>query len=133
MSAEQLQATPVPGKWSTQQVVCHLADFEPIYADRIKRVLAEDQPLLLSGDPDLFAAGLSYNHRDVPNEIALVAAVRQQLAEILLQQPESVLQRAGKHTADGLLTLETLLRRITGHIPHHVKFIQEKRAALGLH
>jgi len=25
------------------------------------------------------------------------------------------------------LTLETLLQRITGHIPHHVRFIEEKR------
>jgi hypothetical protein len=29
------------------------------------------------------------------------------------------------------LTLETLLRRIVEHIPHHVGFIEEKREALG--
>jgi len=28
------------------------------------------------------------------------------------------------------LTLETLLERITNHIPHHVKFINDKIAAL---
>jgi hypothetical protein len=28
------------------------------------------------------------------------------------------------------LTLETLLTRITDHIPHHVKFIDQKRAAM---
>jgi hypothetical protein len=28
--------------------------------------------------------------------------------------------------------LETLLKRITGHVPHHLKFIQDKRTALGL-
>jgi hypothetical protein len=33
MTREQLLARPVPGKWSTQEVVCHLADYEPIYAD----------------------------------------------------------------------------------------------------
>ena len=31
---------------------------------------------------------------------------------------------------DGPLTLETLLRRITGHIPHHIRFILEKRQLL---
>ena len=30
MSEEQLDAKPIAGKWSTRQVVCHLADFEPI-------------------------------------------------------------------------------------------------------
>ena len=28
------------------------------------------------------------------------------------------------------MTLETLLQSINNHIPHHVRFIEEKRAAL---
>ena len=47
MSREQVLARPVPGRWSTLEVVCHLADSEAIYADRMKRVLAEDRPLLI--------------------------------------------------------------------------------------
>ncbi len=38
MTHEQLIARPVPGKWSTLEVVAHVSDFEPIMADRIKRV-----------------------------------------------------------------------------------------------
>ena len=34
MSREHLRASPVP-EWSTHQVICHIADFEPIYADRM--------------------------------------------------------------------------------------------------
>jgi len=132
MSPEQLAATPVPGSWSTQQVVCHLADFEPVYADRMKRVIAEDQPLLLSGDPDLFAARLAYQDRDVQEELEVVSAVRRQMARILSTLPEAAFQRTGQHSTDGPVSLETLLTRITGHLPHHVKFIHEKRAALGM-
>jgi hypothetical protein len=29
------------------------------------------------------------------------------------------------------LTLEALLTRIVNHIPHHIMFIEEKRAAMG--
>ena len=36
LNRDQLLARPVPGKWSTLEVVCHLADFEPVYADRMK-------------------------------------------------------------------------------------------------
>lgn len=36
MSNEQLDAAPIPGKWSTRQVVCHIADFEPVYVDSIR-------------------------------------------------------------------------------------------------
>ena len=35
MSAAELDAAPIPGKWSTRQVICHIADFEPVYADRM--------------------------------------------------------------------------------------------------
>ena len=30
MSRDQATARPIAGKWSTLEVVCHLADFEPI-------------------------------------------------------------------------------------------------------
>src|SRR5262245_19894108 len=65
MTKEQLLARPIPGKWSTLEVVCHLADYEPIYADRLKRVIALKNPKLLKGDPVLFASRLAYDHRDM--------------------------------------------------------------------
>lgn len=131
MTPEQIDAAPIPGKWSTRQVICHIADFEPVYADRIKRVIAEDQPLLMSGDPDLFAAKLAYDQRDIENELRLIEIVRQQVATILRAVPAETFQRTGKHSTDGPLTIETLLTRITGHIPHHVQTIMQKRAVLG--
>jgi uncharacterized damage-inducible protein DinB len=132
MTDQQLDATPVAGKWSTRQVICHIADFEPIYADRMKRVIAEQQPALPSGDPDLFQASLAYNQRSVATELDLIAAVRSQLATILRTLKAEDFQRTGIHSVDGPLSIETLLKRIAGHIPHHAQFIAEKRQALGL-
>lgn len=127
---DQLDRTPVPGKWSIRQVVCHIADFEPIYADRMKRVLAEDNPTMFGGDPDVFAAGLHYEKRSVPEELELISAVRRQMAVILRNTDVEEFQRTGVHSEAGPLTLETLLERITGHIPHHVTFIKAKIAAM---
>lgn len=132
MSDDQLDAAPVVGQWSTRQVVAHLCDFEPIYADRIKRVIAEDRPTFFGGDPDLFAASLAYATRDVEQELTLIEAVRGQLAGILRSLPAEVFARTGIHSEDGPRTIEQLLRTITGHIPHHVQFIEQKRQALGL-
>jgi hypothetical protein len=39
-------------------------------------------------------------------------------------------QRRGRHSRDGVLTLEDLLQRVTAHIPHHVRFIEEKQRAM---
>jgi uncharacterized damage-inducible protein DinB len=131
MTAAELNAAPIPGKWSSRQVICHIADFEPVYADRMKRVIAEEQPSFFSGDPDIFAARLAYAERDIEEELAMIAAVRKHVARILQTLPAADFQRCGKHSENGLVTLEKILTNISNHIPHHLPFIAEKRAALG--
>lgn len=130
MTKEQLLARPIPGKWSTLEVICHIADYEPIYADRMKRVIALDEPELFKGDPGRFAAQLAYDQRDIEEELALVELTRKQMARILRTRKPGDFQRHGTHSRDGALTLENLLQRITAHIPHHVRFIEEKKQAL---
>jgi hypothetical protein len=132
MTREQLLARPIPGKWSTQEVVCHLTDFEPIMADRMKRVIAEDRPALLDADENCFAAALAYHDRDVAEELDIIEHTRRQLARILRTLPGEALQRVGIHNELGPQTLEKLLTKAINHIPHHVRFIEEKRQALGL-
>lgn len=131
LNREQLRAQPVAGKWSTHQCVCHIADFEPVYLDRIKRVIAQDEPMMSGGDPDLFAAKLSYDARETDTELQLIAACRAHLGPILRQLTPADFQRKGIHNEAGPLTLEKLLRNVTSHIPHHIAFIEEKRKALG--
>jgi uncharacterized damage-inducible protein DinB len=130
MNGDQLDAKPIAGKWSTRQVVCHIVDFEPIYADRMKRVIAENCPTFFGGDPDIFAAHLAYDDRPIDTELELMSAVRRQMATILRELKADDFQRMGTHSEAGPLSLETLLERIGNHVPHHVQFIDEKRKAL---
>jgi len=130
MSRERLLARPIPGKWSTLEVICHLADFEIVGADRIKRVIAENEPTLLGGDEKAFAARLAYHQRDAEEELLLIDTIRSQVARILRTLEPEDLQRRGIHSEAGPLTLEAFVQRSTRHIPHHVRFIEEKRKAL---
>jgi uncharacterized damage-inducible protein DinB len=132
LSREQLLARPLVGKWSTLEVVCHLADFDPILADRMKRVIAEEKPALLGADENKFAARLAYHDRDVEEELAIIENSRRQMGRILKKLKPEDFERVGLHNERGPLTLERLLTIATNHIPHHVKFIEEKRGALGL-
>jgi uncharacterized damage-inducible protein DinB len=132
MIEEQLKARPIPGKWSTLEVVCHLADFDPILSDRMKRVIAEHNPQLIGADEKRFAAALAYHDRDLEEELALIAKTRQQMARILRTLPADALQRTGVHSERGPVTLEKLLSQATNHIRHHVPFILEKKRALGI-
>jgi uncharacterized damage-inducible protein DinB len=130
LTRAQATARPIAGKWSTLEVVCHLADFDPILADRMKRVIAEERPTLLGADENRFAAALAYHGRDLDEELTILEATRSQLARILKTLPDSALERVGVHNERGPRTLEQLLQTATQHIPHHVKFIEEKRRAL---
>lgn len=132
MTDDQLIARPVSGRWSTLEVVCHIADMEIVYAERIRRVLAEDHPLLQDADPDRFAAALQYHKRSLSRELELVHAIRQQTGLLLEAIPGEAWHRTGNHSVAGQVTLLQLVQNITDHIPHHVKFIYEKRKALGL-
>lgn len=132
MFPEHLVAHPVPGKWSTMEVVCHLADFEPIFAERMKRIIAMERPLMLGSDHEVYVSQLAYAERDLAEELVVVEAVRKQMARILRALPAEAMKRQGVHADRGLITLENVLASAINHIPHHVGFIQEKRRALGL-
>jgi hypothetical protein len=134
MTREQLLARPVAGKWSTLEVVCHIADFEPVLADRMKRILAlhADVPLLLAADENLYVTALKYHERDVEEELALIDATRKQMARIIRGLTPEQLQLQGNHNKKGLMPLERVIQMAIGHIPSHLKFVEEKRKALGI-
>jgi hypothetical protein len=132
MTPEQLRARPVAGKWSTLECVAHLSDFEPILADRIKRIAALDKPTLMGADENLFVSNLAYQERDLEEELRIIEMTRAQLARILRTKGPEVLSRVGVHSERGERTLEQFLQGAINHITHHVGFILEKRKALGL-
>lgn len=132
MSAEQLRARPVAGKWSTLEVVGHLCDSEQVYADRTKRAIAMERPLLIGYDETLFAARLNYHARDAAEEAALMRLVRKQMLRTLRTLPADAWERPAVHSERGLLTVKQLVQSAVGHLRHHLPFILEKRRALGL-
>jgi hypothetical protein len=132
MSRDQLVARPVAGKWSTLEVVCHVVDSDQISSHRMKRVIAEERPLLIGYNESLFTASLFYHDRDLDFELNLLDALRAQLAAVLRRLPDSAWSRDGVHNERGLLTLGDYLDGITDHVHHHARTIHEKRQALGM-
>jgi hypothetical protein len=125
MSAAQVLARPVPGKWSTVECVGHLADTEIFFTERIVRTVAMDRPLLMSADEKLYIARLDYQGFDLDEQLALFAALRRHAARILRVQPPEAWQRTAVHSQSGLLTLRQLVLQAVRHLRHHLPFIAE--------
>jgi uncharacterized damage-inducible protein DinB len=132
MSRDELLARPIPGKWSSLEVVAHIADFEVVFVDRLTSVIAEESPTIPGRDEQKYAARLAYHERDIEEQLRLIEICRSHVTRILRTLTDADMARVGNHTEAGPLTLEQLLNRIIKHLQHHVKFIDEKRAALGM-
>jgi hypothetical protein len=131
LTREDLLAVPIPGKWSTQQVVLHLMDSDLIAADRMKRVIAEENPSLIGYDENKFATNLHYEDQDAATAAKILDMNRKLFAPVLRKLPDSTFERSGTHNERGKVTLLKLLESYAHHLEHHIKFIHEKRAAMG--
>jgi uncharacterized damage-inducible protein DinB len=130
MTPEQVLARPVPGKWSTQECVSHLADTEVYYTDRVERTIALDRPLLMGVDERRYIARLDYQGFDLAEQLDLFTALRRHATRILRMQPDETWQRTAVHSETGLVTLRQLVWQAVRHLRHHLTFIAEKRSAL---
>ena len=133
LSPDQLRARPVEGRWSTLEVVCHLADCEQFFADRMKRTIATDRPLLLGAQGARYPEPLRYHDRDLDEEIDLITLTRRQMARTLRLLPEGAWSRTAVHSETGLVTLRQLVLHAVRHQEHHLWFVAEKRRALEGH
>ncbi|HXE52920.1 MAG TPA: DinB family protein [Tepidisphaeraceae bacterium] len=131
LAREDLVAFPVPGTWSIQQIVLHLMDSDLILADRMKRVIAEDNPSLIGYDESKFVKNLFYHEQSVEDAVNLFEMNRRNFARVLKKLPDAAFDRVGTHNERGPLKLSDLLSGAVNHLKHHLKFIVDKREKLG--
>ena len=131
LTADDMAVASEPGKWSIHQVVIHLADAEVAFGDRVRRLLAMDEPALLAWDPDAYIAKLHYDAQSVEDAVATVELTRRQLARVLRLQPPAAFLRAGTHNERGRQTVADVLAYADKHLDHHLTFVAGKRERMG--
>ncbi len=130
LSEQQLQAFPIPGTWSIQQIVVHLNDSDAVGIDRMKRVVAMERPLLMGYDENTFMARLRYEDQPVAQTLELFDLGRRLWAITLRSLADADFERVGIHSERGKLTLDELMKDYIRHLDHHLGFIQKKRGLL---
>jgi hypothetical protein len=135
LTREDLLCPPDPdwnvGKWSIQQVVIHAVDSDLVSSDRLKRMIAEDNPTLIGYDENKFVANLFYEDQSADQAIALLDANRKLFTTVLRKLPEKAFERKGTHNERGTLTVGGYLKSTVDHLEHHITFIHKKRAKMG--
>lgn len=119
------------GKWTIQEVVIHLQDAELAFADRFKRIIATDNPVLQGWNEQDFINHLFYAEQSVEDAVRIVRLTHAQVLRIFKKLPPVAFDRAGTHSERGRQTLTDVLKYATWHVEHHVGFIWSKRKLLG--
>lgn len=132
LTAEQESARPGPGTWSIAELAAHLLDSDLVFSDRMKRVIAEDEPTLQAFDENAWAAKLGYEAASVEEAVNLLAANRHWMTRTLRRLSDADFARAGLHSERGRMTLAEVLATATNHVDHHLRFLYAKRAKLGV-
>lgn len=119
------------GKWTIQEIAIHLMDSDLIWSTRMKSIIAEDHPTILSFDEGKFAASLFYADQNALAAADLFDLNRHQFAKVLRKLPDSTFARTGNHSERGSISLEQVVQLVVGHVDHHLGFISRKRDKMG--
>ncbi len=119
---------PGDGEWTAREVVHHLADSESMAYIRLRRLIAEDDPLIQGYDEPVWARRLHYE-RPIEPSLAVLAAVRAASLQLLESLTPAEWARTGTHTESGPYSVEGWLRIYAAHPTEHADQIGRARAA----
>ena len=112
--------------WSARMVAHHLADSETTAYVRLRRLIAEDEPLIVGYDEAEFARRLHYD-RPIAASLAVLKAVREANLELLGSIGPDEWDRAGRHSDSGPYSVDDWLRIYSDHSHEHADQIRRAR------
>jgi len=129
-SESELRARPIEGKWTACEIVQHLADSESVSAQRFRRLLVEENPLIVGYDQDEYASALKYNEREINPALEAFRSARATTAQLFKFMTEDDWQRQGQHSESGPYGVEDWLRIYAAHAHNHAAQIRALRVAM---
>lgn len=118
-----LDRSPGPGEWTARMVVHHLADSEATAFVRLRRLIAEDDPVIVGYDEAEFARRGHYE-RPIAPSLAVLGAVRAASLQLLESLTPGEWERAGTHSESGRYSVDDWLRIYADHSHAHAEQIR---------
>jgi hypothetical protein len=114
-----------PGKWSVNDVICHVNDAERIFAYRALRIARGDKTPLPGWEENDYAAAAGADSRETEELAAEFDIVRQATIALFKSlEPEAVVRRGTANNTD--VSVRALAYIIAGHVAHHVRILRER-------
>lgn len=115
-----------PEGWSARQIIHHLADSETQSYSRLRRLVAEADPVIQGYDEGAWAECPALGYTELPVEVSLrvFEAVRDASAGIIDRLSTADLERAGRHSERGTITVAHWLDMYTRHPVEHAQQLQ---------
>ena len=120
MTPEAAAAAPADGGFSLLEQAWHLADLEREgYGARIRRLLAEEDPMLPDFDGARIAAERNYRALSLAEGLAAFLAARTANVALLRSLPHTAWGRAGRQEGVGPIVLGDVPRLMRDHDDSH--------------
>lgn len=110
-----------PGEWTARQVIHHVADSEAQSYARLRRLLAEPEPVIQGYDEAAWAECelLGYTELPIENSVAVYRAVRAASLDLIRRLKPEHLSLAGVHTEAGPYDVQRWLTTYSNHPREH--------------
>jgi hypothetical protein len=105
------------------EVVCHLRDFDGIFLNRARRIVAEVEPALGRYDHERMAVEGRYNAQDLRAVLADLRRSRAEFVAFFQALDTDAWNRAGIHPERGRFTLDDALMQVGLHDALHLEQI----------
>ncbi|WP_255344299.1 MULTISPECIES: DinB family protein [Brevibacillus] len=129
LSEEELRFQPAPDKWSIHQILIHVTDSEILSTHRLRKVLAEEEPLLLSFNQEAWVDHLGYERLDREQHMLLFQMLRASMLPLLENLTSAQLERVGQYPDGARFTFKELLEYRVQHVRDHLAQIARVKQA----
>jgi hypothetical protein len=113
------------GGWTGKEVLIHIKDSETVFYDRLRRIIAEDNPILWFFEQDMWQRNLTYTKQDILLAKKLFIITRESIIETVEMHFTMYASKEGVHSRRGVMSMKQLVEFLIWHTDNHITQIKK--------